>query len=112
MGGAYYGAAQHLPPSTYAFFLSRLLCLIIFHGVADTHVIWGVNLGQNNLTAAFLEAKSLMEAFASPAIKNAGITLDAIEVGNEADLYLNNGARPKTYTSTQYVKECVYPALS
>jgi hypothetical protein len=75
-------------------------------------VIWGLNLGQNNLTAAFLEAKSLVEAFASPAVKNAGITLDAIEIGNEADLYMNNGAKPKTYTSTQYVKECVYLALS
>jgi len=64
------------------------------------------------LTATFLEAKSLVEAFASPAVKNAGITLDAIEIGNEADLYKNNGLRPKTYPSTQYVKECVYLALS
>ncbi|KIM40526.1 glycoside hydrolase family 79 protein [Hebeloma cylindrosporum] len=87
VGDAYYGAAQYLPP--------------------NTHVIWGLNLGQNNLTAAFLEAKSLVEAFASPAVKNVGITLDAIEIGNEADLYMNNGARPKTYTSTQYVKEWI-----
>ena len=94
------------------FFLWPLLCLIIFHGVPDTHVIWGLNLGQNNLTATFLEAKSLVEAFASPAVKNAGITLDAIEIGNEANRYGINGARPTTYTPAQYVKECVYLALS
>jgi len=89
-------------------FLSPVLYLIIFHGATDTHVIWGLNLGQTNLTATFLGAKALVEAFASPAVKNAGIILDAIEIGNEADLYKNNGARPKTYTSTQYVEECVY----
>jgi hypothetical protein len=73
----------------------------------DTHVIWGLNLGQNNLSAAFLEAQALTKAFASPPIKNAGIVLDAIEIGNEADLYSNNGLRPKTFTSAQYVTECV-----
>jgi len=64
-----------------------------------------VNLGGNNITAAFLEARSIVKAFASSAIKNAGITLDAIEIGNEADLYKNNGLRSSSYTSTQYVKE-------
>jgi hypothetical protein len=64
-----------------------------------------LNLGQNNLTAAFLEAKSLAKAFSSLSVKVAGITLDAIEIGNEVDLYSNNGLRPSTYTSTQYVKE-------
>ena len=93
-------------------FLSPVLCLIIFHGATDTHVIWGLNLGRYNLTATFLGAKSLVEAFASPAIKNAGIILDAIEIGNEPDRYNKNGARPKEYTSTDYVEECVYLALS
>jgi hypothetical protein len=74
-------------------------------------VIWGLNLGKNNLTAAFLEAKSLLKAFASPAVTHAGISLDAIEIGNEPDLYPNNGARPKNYTSTQYVNEYVYLVL-
>ncbi|KAF8150688.1 glycoside hydrolase family 79 protein [Crassisporium funariophilum] len=85
VGDGFYGAAQFLP--------------------SNTHVTWGLNLGQNNLTAAFLEAKSLVKAFSTSAFTNAGITLDAIEIGNEADLYKNNGARPTTYTSTQYVKE-------
>ncbi|KAF8802474.1 glycoside hydrolase family 79 protein [Phlegmacium glaucopus] len=87
VGDPYYGAAKFLPP--------------------NTHVIWGLNLGQNNLTAAFLEAQSLVKAFASPPIKDAGIVLDAIEIGNEADLYLNNGARPPTFTSSQYVTQWI-----
>ncbi|KAF9472125.1 glycoside hydrolase family 79 protein [Pholiota conissans] len=85
VGDGFYEAAQFLPP--------------------NTHVTWGLNLGQNNLTAAVLEAKSLAKAFSSPSIKSAGIILDAIEIGNEVDLYSNNGLRPKSYTSTQYVKE-------
>ncbi|KAH9481594.1 Beta-glucuronidase [Psilocybe cubensis] len=87
VGDGFYEAAQFLPP--------------------NTHVIWGLNLGQNNVTAAFLEAKSLVKAFASSPIKDSGITLDAIEIGNEADLYSNNGLRSSTYTSTQYVKEWI-----
>ncbi|CAA7267056.1 unnamed protein product [Cyclocybe aegerita] len=87
VGDGYYATAKFLPP--------------------NTHVIWGLNLGQNNITSAFLNAKSLVKAFASPAIKDAGIKLDAIQIGNEADLYMNNGARPRTYNVTQYVKECV-----
>ena len=89
-------------------------CPPLFGGVAtiqsltpllDTHVVWGVNLGQNNLTAANMEARAIVEAFTSPAIKDRGIVLDAIEIGNEPDLYPGNGHRPGNYTSTQYVKE-------
>jgi hypothetical protein len=69
-----------------------------------------LNLGGNKLSAAFLEAKALANTFKS-SIKNAGIVLEAIEIGNEADLYRNNGARPKDYTSKVYVKECVLISL-
>ncbi|KAF9446613.1 glycoside hydrolase family 79 protein [Macrolepiota fuliginosa MF-IS2] len=85
VGDAYYQAAQFLPP--------------------DTHVVWGVNFGDNNLTAASLEAKAIVKAFSSSAVKSQGIVLDAIEIGNEPDLYLNNGHRAQNYTSTQYVEE-------
>jgi len=71
----------------------------------DTHVVWGINFGQNNLTAAFMEARAMVEAFDSPVIKDRGIVLDAIEIGNEPDLYPGNGHRPGNYTSTQYVNE-------
>ncbi|KLO05770.1 hypothetical protein SCHPADRAFT_946632 [Schizopora paradoxa] len=71
-----------------------------------TRVIWGVNFGQNNLTAAFLEARSIMNAFKSSAMREADVTLEFIEIGNEADLYSNNGFRnPSTWTIQEYVKE-------
>ncbi|ESK88247.1 glycoside hydrolase family 79 protein [Moniliophthora roreri MCA 2997] len=87
VGDAYYQAARFLPP--------------------NTHVIWGVNFGQNNLTAAVLEAQSIAKAFSSSAITNAGISLDLLEIGNEADLYRNNGFRPSTFNISQYVKEWI-----
>ncbi|KAJ7127183.1 glycoside hydrolase family 79 protein [Mycena epipterygia] len=85
VGNAYYHIASHLPQGT--------------------HVIWGVNLGSFNVTAANLEAIAIMNAFTSPAVKAAGVTLDYLEIGNEADLYANNGLRPSNYSSSQYVKE-------
>jgi hypothetical protein len=109
VGDAYYGAAKFFPPSTYALLSSRIFSLSYVYILIDidTRVTWGLNLGQNNLTAAFLEARALVQAFASPPIKNASIVLEAIEIGNEADLYAKHGARPSTFTSTQYVAECV-----
>ncbi|KAH8113180.1 hypothetical protein DFH11DRAFT_1776844 [Phellopilus nigrolimitatus] len=71
---------------------------------AGTHVIWGVNFGTDNLTAAFLEARAITDAFADPAL--AHVTLELIEVGNEADLYGGNGHRAaSTWTIGEYVKE-------
>jgi hypothetical protein len=67
-------------------------------------VTLGLNFGQNNITAAFLEARSIVKAFSSSAIKAAGIVLDSIEIGNEADFY-GGGARSSPWTPTQYVKE-------
>jgi len=84
-GDGFYEAAQFLPPKT--------------------HVTWGVNLGGDNLTAAFLESESIMKAFSSSVMKSANVQLDAIEIGNEADLYSNNGLRASSYNITQYVKE-------
>ncbi|KAL0567773.1 hypothetical protein V5O48_014223 [Marasmius crinis-equi] len=85
VGDTYYRAARFLPP--------------------NTHVTWGVNLGQNNLTAAVLEAQAIAQAFDSPEITDAGIKLDQIEIGNEADLFRNNGFRPSNYTVADYVPE-------
>ena len=113
VGDEYYGAAKFLPQSMKFFLLFRLLPFLTSYLIdTDTHVTWGLNLGGNNLSAAFLEAKALVNAFKSPSIKNAGIVLEAIEIGNEADLYPNNGARPKNFTSTEYVAECVLISLS
>ncbi|KAJ7475686.1 glycoside hydrolase family 79 protein [Mycena latifolia] len=72
-----------------------------------TGVTWGVNFGGKNLTAVFLETRAIVSAFSSPAIRNAGITLDFLELGNEADLYKNNGLRASTYSVSQYAKEWI-----
>lgn len=76
--------------------------------VSGTQIIWGVNFGQNNLTAAFLEASTIANAFTSAAFRDARITLEAIEIGNEADLYTSNGARNSSFNIQQYVTQYVY----
>lgn len=72
---------------------------------SNTHVTWGVNLGSNNITAAVLETRSIVKAFSSPEIRDAGIVLDYLEIGNEPDLYKNNGLRAKNYSTPQWVDE-------
>lgn len=59
-------------------------------------MIWGVNFALNNVSVAVAEAKAIRKAFLpGGAAFDAGITLDAIEIGNEADLYGVNGLRPE-----------------
>ncbi|TDL23702.1 glycoside hydrolase family 79 protein [Rickenella mellea] len=71
-----------------------------------THVIWGVNLGQNNVTAAVLEAQSITKAFQNATMVNAGVSLAFIEVGNEADLYGRHGLRSSiNWTIAEYTAE-------
>ena len=70
-----------------------------------THMVWGVNFGADNATNAVNMAKSILKAFASSAVKAAGVVLDRIEVGNEADLYKNNGLRPSNWTVDEYVTD-------
>lgn len=86
VGAAYYELASHLP--------------------RGTRVIWGVNFGTDNLTAAFLEAQAIKNAFDSREVQSAGVILAQVEIGNEADLYGGNGHRnPATWTIQEYVKE-------
>lgn len=81
---------------------------LIYCCFSGTQVIWGVNFGQNNLTAAFLEATAIASAFTSATFRNLNITLEAIEIGNEADLYTSNGARDNTFNVQEYVSQYVY----
>ncbi len=60
--------------------MTLCVLLIPIEHESGTHVVWGLNLGRNNITAAFLAAQSLVKAFASPPIRDAGIVLDAIEL--------------------------------
>ncbi|EJD00646.1 uncharacterized protein FOMMEDRAFT_22402 [Fomitiporia mediterranea MF3/22] len=86
VGQKYYNLASHLP--------------------RGTHVIWGVNLGSDNITAAFLEARAIKTAFESGEVKGKGVVLEGVEIGNEADLYGGNGHRnPANWTVAEYVKE-------
>ncbi|KAK2465563.1 hypothetical protein APHAL10511_002455 [Amanita phalloides] len=71
----------------------------------DTHIIWGVNLGQRNISAATHEARAIFKAFSTDAFKDAGLVLDAIEIGNEADLYKLHHGRPSDYSISDYLHE-------
>ena len=64
-----------------------------------------MNLGERNLTAAYLQTRSIIKAFGSPQVRNAGIVLDYIAIGNEPDLYKQHDIRPKTYSVNQWVRE-------
>ncbi|KAF8206538.1 glycoside hydrolase family 79 protein [Mycena galopus ATCC 62051] len=77
-GPGFYKGAQYLP--------------------SGSGVTWG---------AVFLETQAIVAAFASPEVQNAGITLDFLELGNEADLYKNNGLRPSNYSVSQYTAEWI-----
>lgn len=70
---------------------------------------WGVNLLSNDSCNAVAMAQAIVEAFApghGPA-DAAGIILDAIEIGNEADLYANHGFRPANWSVKAYVDQSV-----
>ncbi|KAF5380722.1 hypothetical protein D9757_007094 [Collybiopsis confluens] len=80
VGEAFYLAAQNLP--------------------VGTHVTWGVNLKSDNVTAVFLEAQAIADAFKS----SSKLTLDAIEIGNEPNEY-HGTYRPDNYSIADYIKE-------
>lgn len=44
-------------------------------------MVWGVNLGFNNVTNAVNMAKAIVNAFLSPEVINSGVVLERIEVG-------------------------------
>lgn len=85
VGQAYYNLASHLPK--------------------NTKVVWGVNLGTDNITAATLEARALHTAFTSSDVQDAGISLEFVEIGNEPDLYGNNGHRNSSWNVQEYVQQ-------
>src|ERR1700733_1928016 len=62
-----------------------------------------------NIKNAVAMAESILIAFsARGAAQGAGIFLDAVEIGNEADLYASNGNRPSSYNISSYVAEYVH----
>ncbi|OSD01894.1 glycoside hydrolase family 79 protein [Trametes coccinea BRFM310] len=85
VGDAYYSLSRFLP--------------------TGTRMVWGVNLGADNVTNAVNMAKAIVGAFRTLAVQLSGVILDRIEVGNEADLYKNNGLRPSNWTVQEYVAD-------
>lgn len=74
---------------------------------SGTHMTWGVNFGADNVTNAVNMVKSIIKAFSTSSVINSGVVLDLIEVGNEADLYKNNGLRPSNWTVSEYVPDWI-----
>lgn len=70
---------------------------------------WGFNFGSENLTLARIELESILSAFTKKTweggVLGSGVSLKLVELGNEADLYKNNGHRGKTYNESAYVDE-------
>jgi hypothetical protein len=60
------------------------------------HFSLGVNLGANNLQLAEQQASTFVVQMPSGSI-------EALEIGNEPDLYAQNGRRPTTYSLTNYL---------
>ena len=80
----------------------------LYHVTTGTRVIWGVPFGQGNITAAYLETQSILKAFGSPAVQQQGISLEFLEIGNEADLYAHHGLRNSTTWNVEtYIDLCV-----
>ena len=62
------------------------------------HFNLGVNLGSSNVNLATDQAKAYVNQMPAG-------SLDAIEIGNEPDLYIKNGIRPAGYTVQDYFSE-------
>jgi hypothetical protein len=62
------------------------------------HFILGVNLGAGDVALATDQARAYLQAMPGGAV-------DAIEIGNEPDLYHTNGDRAKSYAFADYEQE-------
>ncbi len=90
--------ATHITVGDEYYQLSRFL-------PAGTRMTWGVNFGSDNVTNAVNMA--IIRAFITPAVVESGVVLERIEVGNEADLYSNNGLRPGSFSVDDYVSDWI-----
>ena len=95
-----YPDATHIAVGNAYYSLSRFL-------PRGTRMTWGVDLGADNVTNAVNMAKAIARAFRTSAVKASGVTLDLIEVGNEADLFRSNGLRPSNWTVEDYVPDWI-----
>ncbi|KAF8309017.1 glycoside hydrolase family 79 protein [Clavulina sp. PMI_390] len=83
------------------------------HMPAGTHMTWGTNLGFNDSGNAVAQALAIVNTFSQGgAAHAAGVKLDAIEIGNEPDLYVSNALRPSNWTFDNWVSEWSFFANS
>lgn len=71
--------------------------LAAFVKSAGWRVIYGINLATNTAVAAAAEATVVAQSL--------GSSLYGFEIGNECDLYHENGLRPSTYTLAEFESE-------
>ncbi|KAI0631256.1 glycoside hydrolase family 79 protein [Trametes polyzona] len=85
VGDAFYALARFLP--------------------RGTRTVWGVNLGADNATNAADVARAVVRAFRSSEVRDAGVVLARLEVGNEPDIYNFTGLRSGVWTPELYVEQ-------
>ena len=84
VGDEYYKLSKWLPRGTYIRIYAP--CPRAERS-AGTSMVWGVNLGLNNVTNAVNMGESIMRAFADPAVIASGVSLERIEVGTHSSTY-------------------------
>jgi hypothetical protein len=75
-----------------------LLPLQEYAQTMNVHYVLGIDLGSNDLSLAEQEMITLWNGLPSKSI-------DALEIGNESDLYGQNGNRPVSYSFNNYLIE-------
>ncbi|KAI0327551.1 glycoside hydrolase family 79 protein [Cubamyces sp. BRFM 1775] len=85
VGDAYYALSRFLP--------------------RGTDMIWGINLGADNVTNAANIAGAIVRAFGSSAVRASGVVLRRLEVGNEPDIYNFTGLRTGDWTPEAYIEQ-------
>lgn len=93
-------------PEAYSLLVSPSYYALSQNLPAGTHMIWGINFGSDNIDNAVNMASAIKDVFeeGSPTSMN-GVVLDAIEIGNEADLYARHGNRSSGYDIEEYMTE-------
>ena len=84
-------------PGLAAFMPAQVDAFAAFVRRTDWSVIWGVNFARNTPGAAAEEATYVAQRL--------GPALQAIEIGNEPDLYSGNGFRPSSYRFGDFLSE-------
>jgi hypothetical protein len=76
--------------------------VVSFAKRVNWNLIWTVNLGAVDPTAAHDEAQ---QVYTAGVTSGGGNSVVAIAIGNEPDLYSGNGVRPTTYAYAEYKTE-------